>query len=97
MATVLFADDSRDPVEVTLPSDPDKALERLQQLVGGYIEVVRYRDGAAFVVNEDGNLLALDRNARAAAISTLKGRAFWLVGDVVMLSRRELAALEGLS
>lgn len=62
-------------------------LEQLQELVGGYIEIVFARVArkpAQFVVDEEGLLKDRPYNERA---SYLAGRP--LVGDVVVLTGRD--------
>lgn len=43
-------------------SDGPLGLERLQALVGGYIEMVALPDGTELVINEEGRLHGLPRN-----------------------------------
>jgi len=62
----------------------DVTLTRLQESVGGYIELVRLADGCHMYVNEDGLMLNLPYNVAA---SVLAGRR--IVGDVVLLTRVE--------
>lgn len=59
------------------------ALEDLQELVGGYIEVVRCtvsRIGFTLLVNEEGRLNALDENFTASELFDMP-----LVGPVLLL------------
>lgn len=47
-----------------LPIDIDGTLESMQELVGGYIETVRYegRRNIAYVINEEGKVLDMKPN-----------------------------------
>jgi len=70
------------------------ALGTLQAAVGGYIEIVAFADGSAFVVNEEGLLHGLATNVAASLIAASKGRPMTLVGPVAFLSAAEVEALE---
>ena len=70
------------------------ALDALQAAVGGYIEIVAFRDGSAFVVNEEGMLHGMQPNIAASLIAASKGRPVALVGPVALLSAAEVEALE---
>ena len=59
-------------------------LKRLQDLVGGYIEVVNLTDGRILIVNEEGLLLKLPFNEQASDLSRP------LVGDVILCKNSEL-------
>jgi hypothetical protein len=61
------------------------ALEELQTIVGGYIEVVRTRTGELLIVNEDGLSLQLPFNSLA---SSYYGGS--IVGDVVICTPDEI-------
>jgi|TARA_R110000803_G_scaffold56959_3_gene114668 hypothetical protein len=60
-------------------------LKRLQDLVGGYIEVVNLTDGRILIVNEEGLLLKLPFNEQASDLSSRP-----LVGDVILCKNSEL-------
>lgn len=70
------------------------ALDSLQGIVGGYIEIVGFSDGSAFVVNEEGLLHGLAMNVAASLIAASKGRPVTLVGPVAFLSSAEVASLD---
>jgi hypothetical protein len=57
--------------------DGDDSLETVQQLVGGYVEVVTNAD-ITFFVNEEGRLRGLAPNLKATLFAGQQ-----LVGDVV--------------
>ena len=71
--TLLKSDGTRE----TIVSHPAGiTLEKLQALVGGYIEFVRYDSENILLVNEDGRLQNLPFNAHIPS----------LVGDVVKMT-----------
>jgi hypothetical protein len=65
--------------------DETPDLKQLQDMVGGYIEIVRLSDGRQLVVNEDGLSLELPVNHVA---STLAGCL--IVGPAVLLNEEHL-------
>jgi hypothetical protein len=69
--------------------DEKVPLEKAQELVGGYVEVVRLRN-AALLVDEDGLMKGLEMNAAAMR---LVGDGTLIVGDVVLLQGK--TALDG--
>lgn len=70
-------------------------LAELQSLVGGYIEFVRFDDGSAMIVNEEGRLRGLPVNPIASYIAAIKGNPCHLVGSVVVLTSTEMDEVEG--
>ena len=81
MATLIRVDGTT--ADVTLPAGPG-ALAQLQALVGGYIEVLRLRDGRFLVLNEDGKRdQPLNRLASVLAAGQL-APGDYIVGDVVV-------------
>jgi hypothetical protein len=71
-------------------------LGELQAFVGGFIEVVRARDGRWLVINEDGKRLELARNLQATALYHQAGGVPWdvVVGDVLLADRIEMGEHE---
>jgi hypothetical protein len=70
------------------------ALDALQAAVGGYIEIVAFTDGSAFVVNEEGLLHGMRPNIAASLIAASKGRRVALVGPVAFLTAAEVRSME---
>lgn len=66
-ATVILPDGSSNTLK--LPSDDEKRLAVLQQLVGGYIEGVALPDGRYMMINENGKDAPHVINVRATAIA----------------------------
>lgn len=62
-----------------------KQLKQLQDIVGGYIELVRLPGSDEMYVNEDGLSMCLPENVAA---SLLAGRL--IVGDVAVCKRGEV-------
>ena len=65
------------------------SLSVLQGLVGGYIEIVKTKDGKDMVVNEDGKSQGLPLNEEATAMYVY-GDSDVILGDVVICEKREL-------
>lgn len=61
------------------------SLEKLQEAVGGYIEIVTIDREMCLIVNEEGLLMGLSYNAWA---SQMLGRP--IVGDVIYMRRNEI-------
>lgn len=61
----------------------DLSLESLQDAVGGYIELVRTKNGR-MLVNEDGRMLQLKFNQMASDLADID-----IFGDVVLLDRED--------
>ena len=65
-------------IEVTPKNGTDFKWEELKDMIGGYIEIVRLRNGNMLVVDEEGKVKKRPVNIVA---SQLAGQA--IVGDVV--------------
>ena len=75
---VLFKEPGKDPRTMIIPND----LGTLQQLVDGYIEVVRLKDGLIMVVDEEGKLKNKQPNFKVAALrDTIVGNAIFCGED----------------
>ena len=72
--TVLKVEPGKAPEETTIPN----TLAAMQQMVGGYIEVV-YLEDACLVCNEEGKLIGLEGNRRVG--NDIIAGTFFLVGD----------------
>lgn len=85
---IIKADGSSEAVEV------ENSLYGLQQIVGGYIEMVHLRDGADLFCNEDGIRLGLPRNEYAQALVESHGQRpiiGHLLGDCLVLGETNAA------
>lgn len=82
MAEILRIDVGREPFK--LGGSDIEQLQRLQEAVGGYIEVFILSDRTYLVVNEDGPMQNLPLNPLATGIA---GRT--ILGNAVLLSAEE--------
>lgn len=100
--TVLKVEPGKAPEQVTIPN----TLKAMQELVGGYIEVINYQ-GACLICNEDGKLLGLEPNRRIGqdvivgtfflANSDLEGRMFSLSEEDLAHFQQQFAQPEALT
>lgn len=72
--TILKVEPGKPPEEATIPN----TLKAMQEMVGGYIEVV-YLDGICLVCNEEGKLMGLEGNRRVGG--DIIAGTFFLAGD----------------
>ena len=72
--------------ELYVIQDREVTLEELQEMVGGYIEIVADEFGKQLVVNEEGNILGLDINWVATKeLNDYFGKPGMILGDAVLL------------
>lgn len=86
MATLIKTDGTTEKLT-------DLSLEKMQEAVGGYIEILRSRDGKTlFVCNEEGKLYDLIYNPVATYTAIECGALAndILVGNVIMASYEEI-------
>lgn len=70
--------------------DVPNKLETLQELVGGYIEVVNISEKHCFISNEEGKLLGLPVNRKATTLlRNLSNTSDYIVGDVLVAGVNE--------
>ena len=73
---------------IVLKAEPkngtDFSLEELQQIVGGYIEVLYLSKSQIMVVNDEGKLLGWGLNHNATLASQMAGIDDIIVGDVLV-------------
>ena len=60
-------------------------LKQLQDIVGGYIEIVQLGGGEIAVINEEGRMHGLPYNQNASMVTGMD-----LVGDVVIMDYADL-------
>lgn len=74
------------PMYTVEPANKQKfGLEQLQEIVGGYIEIIPLAEGTMMVLNEEGKLDGLPYNL--AATQMARGYIFeddFIVGDVLV-------------
>lgn len=79
MATLLKTDGTR------VPDVDISTLKKMQEFVGGYIELVYLNNGMCLIINEEGLLLDLPQNLIA---TELYGHL--IVGDVLYVKPSEI-------
>lgn len=84
----LFTSDGR-TVEVTF-SGPHAGLREMQDLVGGYIEVLWLKDGNVLVVNEEGKINGLPYNEEATQLIQENGINDLIVGNAILMDSKYL-------
>lgn len=89
---VLFFEVGKDPVRITIQNK----LEKMQALVGGYIEPVRITHDLTLVCNEDGMSLNLRPNRVAPSIHDVILGNFFITsdgpdGDFVSLTSEQIS------
>tara|TARA_R110000824_G_scaffold252854_6_gene441682 strand:- start:11958 stop:12206 length:249 start_codon:yes stop_codon:yes gene_type:complete len=80
-------------MKVTYISEKKPTLEKLQEIVGGYIQVVDLENNKQMIVNEEGSLVGLEINNEATLLAREKGipmHDYIIVGDVAVLSDEAL-------
>jgi len=68
-----------------IPSVDISSLEKMQDLVQGYIQLSYLENGKILIVNEEGLLTNLPPNKKASEL-----RGYLIVGDVIECSASEL-------
>ena len=89
MAKLVKADGTVTTVEYT---GKEVGLKKLQELVGGYIEIITLQDGCMFVIDEDGKGKSKPINSIATIAAhgaIMDGDC--IVGDVVYLEQGEIS------
>lgn len=66
MAQILYVDGTTQ--EVQPQNGRSFTLKEAQQIVGGYVEVIRTHDGRILIVHEEAKLLDMPRNAQATRL-----------------------------
>ena len=73
--------------EIAPKNGTDFTADELHGYVGGYIEIVRFRN-EIMVVNEEGKLYGLPYNHNATILARWKGYDDDIVGDVVVCHKK---------
>lgn len=75
---------SGERITVKPENGTDFELHEMQEIVGGWIEVVYLRDGRIMVVNEEGKVNRLEPNIVATNLLLAQGGWDMIVGDVLV-------------
>lgn len=67
MATIYRPGDA--PASITPANGTNFTLEELQGFVGGYIQIISLGNGKVMVINEEGKINHLQKNAHATIIA----------------------------
>lgn len=83
MKRVIYADGIIGEIE-------DESFEKYQEIVGGYIQIIKVTDGINMVINEEGRLLNLPVNRKATDFlqAHTNQKVVDIVGNVVLIERR---------
>ena len=85
---ILRADGSFEPAPKPLGDDGGYTLEQLQEIVGGYIEIIPIQDHRIMVLNEEGKLKGLAVNYGATQEANLEYDM--IVGDVLICNEEDV-------
>lgn len=91
MAQIINTDGTTQTVEPK--NGTDFKLEELQEIVGGYIEIVDLNNGQILVINEEGKLNNLEVNSPATSIAHQAGAIYaWdcIVGNVLLCNSNQV-------
>jgi hypothetical protein len=86
MATIYRVDGTLEPV--TPATGGEFTLDEVQNIVGGYVELVRLTKGF-FLVDEDGRYKGLPLNLQATALATLSHGPLTIVGTALHTNAKE--------
>lgn len=84
----LFTSDGR-TVDVAF-SGHHASLREMQDLVGGYIEVLWLKNGNVLVVNEEGKINGLSCNEKATQLIQENGINDLIVGNAILMESKYL-------
>lgn len=82
LSTVIKADGTRH--NITPRNGSDFQLDELQEIVGGFIEIVRLSKSQCMVVNEEGKIIGKPYNHLATLAAYMSGIRDVIVGDVLV-------------
>jgi len=74
-------------IETTPKNGRDFSLEEMQEIVGGFIEIVYLDNGQLMIVNEEGKINGLPLNENA---SMLVGYTDLIMGDVLVCDAKQV-------
>lgn len=87
--TVIYKSNG-DIIETSPKNGKDFSLKELQEIVGGYIEIIDLKDGY-MVINEEGKFLDLPLNADATTLyMCVTNINDYIVGDVLICPKNQI-------
>ena len=87
MATLIRS--NGEETNVTPQNKTDFQLTELQKIVGGFIEIVKTKDGRTMVINEEGKINDLPINQKASLLYQYNEFDF-IAGDVLICNENEI-------
>jgi hypothetical protein len=80
--SILYADGKQEDFTC---GKGELTLDKLQEIVGGYIEILDVKDGKTLVVNEEGLFKNLSRNTKASSLygAPLDGNVVYCDGQAI--------------
>ena len=89
MAHIIKTDGS--VIDITPKNGTDFKLKELNDIVGGYVEIVYLNESGIMVLNEEGKLLDLPINDRATIIfQAMTDIDDFIVGDVLICNNEQV-------
>ena len=86
MAVIIRIDETKEII-----SKDELTLEKMQDIVGGYIQIVPLNNKQVFVCNEEGKMLDLPFNKEATRIwITSCGMTDIIVGNIILAQNKEI-------
>ena len=87
MATLIKS--NGEEINIFPNNKTDFQLDELQKYVGGFIEVVKTKDGKTMVINEEGKINDLPINQKASQLYQYNEFDF-IAGDVLICQENEI-------
>ena len=88
MATLIKVDGSTEEIRGKNP-DGSLTLRQMQEIVGGYIQIIPTTNGEMLVCDEEGKLKDKKLNMKASGKVELFPTDY-IAGDAILLSRKEI-------
>ena len=91
MATILKTNGTQQKVQPK--NGTDFQLDELQEIVGGYIEIVRVNTGEIIICNDNGKLYGLPVNDNATMLAhyfNAIANDDFIVGDVLICNKNQV-------
>jgi hypothetical protein len=89
MDVIVRPDGTEVPAPEPEKEDGSYSLKQLNEIVGGYIQILKAHDGRCVVINEEGKMKDLEPNIRATAMVGLFPGDF-IVGDALFCEQEHM-------